>query len=175
MTEMTTATATDILTIEVGELGAREAADGTTKYGTWLDQQAGTHVYSDADWCGSSQLWCIARGGPTWIAATGGTNKAFAYVQNWYNWFHANGRISHTPWPRRLVWYNWAGTGPDANHVGLVASVNGKSMKVFEGNHNNRFELVDRAIDSQVMGFGEWWSHVAVPPGSGDDCWIGTV
>lgn len=160
----------DILDICDSQVGYREGAGGATKYGKWLDEQAGTHVYADADWCGSSLMWCIAQGGPDWSKAAGGVDQDFAYVQNWLDWFEANGRFSQTAKPRRLVWYDWAGTPDGANHVGLVKSVSGSTMRVYEGNHDNAFQLVTRPIDSQVMGFGEWWSHI---PAHDDDCWMG--
>jgi hypothetical protein len=154
---------TDILDICEAQLGQHEASDGSTKYGKWLDQQAGTRVYAKADWCGASLLWCIAQLGPEYSAAAGGVDKDFAYVQSWYDWMRAHGRTSRTAKARRLVWYDWAGTPDGANHIGLIKSVSGSTMKVYEGNHNNRFELATRHIDSQVMGFGEWWSHVEQP------------
>jgi hypothetical protein len=103
---------------------------------------------------------CINDLGPEYSAAAGGVNKAFAYVQDWYDWFNSHGRISMVPKKRRLVWYDWAGTPKGANHVGLVASVSSNVMRVFEGNHAHEFQLVTRVIDHQVMGFGEWWSFV---------------
>lgn len=157
----------DILTICQSQVGYREHAGGWTKYGAWLDAAAGTRVYATADWCGASLMWCIAQLGPEYSDAAGGVNKDFAYVQNWLDWMRAHGRLSRTAKARRLVWYDWAGTPAGANHIGLVKSVSGSTMKVFEGNHNNTFELVTRRIDSQVMGFGEWWSHI--PAGTGDD------
>jgi len=157
----------DILDICESQLGTRETAGGVSKYGRWLDQQAGTHMYADADWCGSFQMWAIAQGGPEWSAAAGGIQRGFAEVQVWFNWMQDHGRISHTPAARRLVWYDWRGTPAGANHIGMVKSVSGGRMKVYEGNHNNAVELVDRPIDGQVMGFGEWWSF-AQPPVAGD-------
>ena len=165
---------TDILSICASQVGTGEHAGGTTKYGTWLDNQVGTDVYFDADWCGSSQMWCIAQGGESWSEAAGGVKKEFAYVQDWYDWMHSNGRISNTAKARRLVWYDWAGTPSGANHIGLVKSVSGNTMHVYEGNHNNEYQLVTRTIDSQVMGFGEWWSHIQTPdPAVTDSYWMG--
>ena len=157
----------DILAIAESQLGTREGPGGTSKYGTWLDREAATHDYADADWCGAFQLWCIAQGGDDWTTAAGGLKPAYALVQVWYDWMHAHDRISRTALPRRLVWYDWYGTPTGANHIGMVKSVSGGRMKVYEGNHNNTVELVDRPIDGQVMGFGEWWSFVQ-PPVAGD-------
>src|SRR3954464_8113396 len=108
---------TDILTIARSQEGIGETAGHVSKYGTWLDQQAGTRLFYNLDWCGAFQLWCIAQGGPEWTAAAGGLNKDFAEVQVWYDWMAAHGRISHTPEARRLVWYDWAGTPKGANHI----------------------------------------------------------
>jgi hypothetical protein len=159
----------DVLTIEQAQVGYRPKSNGDTKYGLWLDQVADTHVYHDADWCGSSQLWSIAQLGEEYSAAAGGVDKDFAYVQNWLDWFQAKGRLSHTPKARRLVWYDWAGTPDGANHIGLVKSVSGRSMVVYEGNHAREFDEVTRTIDSQVMGFGEWWSFVEHPANVADE------
>lgn len=167
----------DILDICKTQVGTREGSGGKTKYGSWLDSVLKLKIFADADWCGSSLMWCVAQLGPEFSSAAGGVDKDFAYVQNWYDWFRKHGRVSHTAKSRRLVWYDWAGTPPGANHVGLVASVSGSTMRVYEGNHNNEFQLVTRKIDSQVMGFGEWWSYVNEPSplitGGGTDCWMG--
>lgn len=163
----------DILTIEQAQVGYRPKSNGDTRYGLWLDRVAGTRVYHDADWCGSSQMWSIAQLGPEYSAAAGGVDKDFAYVQNWLDWFEREGRLSHSAGARKLVWYDWYGTPDGANHVGLVKSVSGSTMRVYEGNHDDEFELVTRRIDGQVMGFGEWWSHVDLTPAGRDDCWTG--
>lgn len=158
----------DILNLAAREVGTREAADHSTKYGRWLDAQVGLHLYYNLDWCGSSLLYLISKV-PGGLEAVGGLHREYAEVQVWFDWMKAHDRISHTAKPRRLVWYDWASTPKGANHIGLVKSVSGSRMKVYEGNHNNRFELVDRRIDSQVMGFGEWWSHIKQPVQSQDD------
>jgi hypothetical protein len=164
---------TDILAIAESQKGVGETAGGVSKYGKWLDQQVGTHLYYNLDWCGAFQMWAIAQGGPEWSAAAGGIQRGFAEVQVWYDWMHVHGRISHTPLPRRLVWYDWAGTPKGANHIGMVASVSGGTMTVWEGNHNNRVELVTRSTTSQVMGYGEWWSFIQHPAPLDADCWMG--
>lgn len=163
----------DILDIEDAEVGTREAGDGSTKYGRWLDQQVGMHLYYNLDWCGASQMYCISKV-PGGLDAAGGLNREYAEVQLWFDWMKAHGRISHTPKARRLVWYDWYGTPDGANHIGLVKSVSGNRMKVYEGNHQNEFQLVDRPIDGQVMGFGEWWDYVKQPAvvGTDDDEWV---
>lgn len=167
---------TDVLDIARSQAGVGESSGGVSKYGRWLDEQAGTHEYYDADWCGAFQLWLIAQGGQLWLDAAGGLHKEYAEVQVWFDWMKAHGRISSTPKARRLVWYDWYGTPDGANHIGIVVSVaaDGRSFKAWEGNHNNKVELVTRPLDSQVMGFGEWWSYVNAPaPAALDDsCWV---
>jgi hypothetical protein len=160
---------TDILDICEAQLGQHEASDGTTKFGKWLDAQPPkTRIYAKAEWCAASAIHNIAQV-PGGLEAIGGLHKSDAYVQSWYDWMRAHGRTSRTAKARRLVWYDWAGTPDGANHIGLVKSVSGSTMKVYEGNHNNRFELVTRHIDGQVMGFGEWWSYVEQPAAVGGD------
>lgn len=160
---------TDILTICRSQDGYREQAGGRTKYGSWLDEQAGTHEYYNADWCGSFLLWCIAQV-PGGLDAAGGLHKEYAYVQNWFDWMHAHGRISRTPAARRLVWYDWAGTPEGANHIGLVDHYDSSHVWAWEGNHEQQVELVKRPRDGQIMGYGEWWSHIAAA--ADDDCWF---
>lgn len=164
----------DILDIARSQEGVSETAGGVSKYGTWLDRQVGTHLYYNLDWCGAFQLWCIAQGGPDWIAAAGGLRREYAEVQVWFDWMQANGRISHTPAPRRLVWYDWAGTPKGANHIGLVDHYDSAHIWAWEGNHNNKVELVRRPRDSQIMGYGEWWSHIKqpAPVAAGDTSWF---
>lgn len=153
---------TDILSIAKSQKGAGESG-GASKYGKWLDQQAGTHVYAKADWCGAFQLWIIAQGGPEWSAAAGGVDKDFAYVQTWLDWMKAHGRTSKTPKARRLVWYDWAGTPDGANHIGMVDHFTSTHIWAWEGNHNNKVELVERPRDSQIMAYAEWWDYVPQP------------
>jgi hypothetical protein len=151
---------TDILDVLQSQVGTRTAADGTSKYGKWLDAQSPvTHSYAKADWCASSMLYCIAQI-PDGLKAIGGLHKSDAYVQSWHNRMKKLGRVSQTAAARRIVFYDWSGTGPEDNHTGIVKSVSGKTMHVYEGNHDNKFELVTRKIDSQVTGFAEWWSFV---------------
>lgn len=167
---------TDVLDIAKSQEGTSES-NGVSKYGKWLDAQVGTHLYYNLDWCGAFQLWCIAQGGQAWLGAAGGLRKEYAEVQVWLNWMSAHGRRSMVPKPRRLVWYDWNGTPSGANHIGMVASVasDGRSFKAWEGNHNNKVELVTRLFDSQVMGFGEWWSYIPQPtpvPAVDEDDWV---
>jgi hypothetical protein len=153
---------TDILDIAKSQKGVGESS-GTSKYGKWLDAQAGTHVYYNADWCGAFQLWCIAQGGEAWLDAAGGLRKDYAYVQDWYDWMKAHGRLSKTPKARRLVWYDWAGTPDGANHIGMVDHFTSTHIWAWEGNKDNKVQLVERPRDSQIMGYGEWWGYIAVP------------
>jgi hypothetical protein len=164
---------TDVLSIAKTQDGTSESG-GTSKYGKWLDEQAGTHVYYNADWCGAFQLWIIAQCGPEYSAAAGGVNKDFAYVQNWYDWMKSHGRISKTPKARRLVWYDWPNTPEGANHIGMVDHFNDSYIWAWEGNHDNQVELVQRSRNSQIMGYGEWWNYVTTPaPATIDDsCWV---
>lgn len=164
----------DILDVLEAQVGTREAADGATKYGQWLDaQEPVTHVYADADWCAASLIYCIAQV-PGGLDAIGGLHKNDAYVQNWHNRMRSLGRVNMTPAPRRIVFYNWRGTGPDDNHVGMLKERKGNTLYVYEGNHNNEFELVTRPFDSQVTGFAEWWSFVKQPAvvAADDDDWV---
>jgi len=168
---------TDILDVLQAQVGTGEGSGGVTKYGQWLDAQSPTtHVYADADWCAASLLYCIAQI-PGGLDSIGGLHKDDAYVQNWHNRMKALGRTSRTPKPRRLVFYNWAGTGPDDNHIGMLKSVSGNTLHVYEGNHNNQFQLVTRTFDSQVVAFAEWWDFVPgtptpAPVASDNDDWF---
>jgi len=159
---------TDILGIAASQKGIGEVG-GTSKYGKWLDAQAGTHLYYNLDWCGAFQMWAIAQGGPEWSAAAGGVQRGFAEVQVWLDWMIAHERTSRTPHARRLVWYDWAGTPRGANHIGLVDHFTSSHIWAWEGNHNNRVELVERPRDGQIMAYAEWWSFVPAPAPAADD------
>lgn len=153
----------DILTIAASQKGVGETAGQVSKYGLWLDEQVGTRLYYNLDWCGAFQMWAIAQGGPDWSAAAGGIQRGFAEVQVWFNWMQAHGRISKTPKARRLVWYDWAGTPDGANHIGLVDHFGSSYIWAWEGNKDNKVQLVRRPRDSQIMGYGEWWSFIEQP------------
>lgn len=163
----------DVLKIAKSQKGTREGAGGDSKYGRWLDAQPPkTSVYADADWCAAFQLWCIAQGGEAWLTAAGGLDKDFAYVQNWFDWMRAHGRISHTPKARRLVFYDWYGTPDGANHIGMVDHFDSSHIWAWEGNKDNEVKLVERPRDSQIMGYGEWWDHIAKPAPAADGSWF---
>jgi hypothetical protein len=150
----------DILDICEAQIGQHEAADGTTRFGKWLDAQPPvTHEYDDADWCAASVLNCISQV-PGGLEAIGGLHKGDAYVQNMHNRLKALGIVDDEAGPRKIVFYNWWGTGPEDNHVGIVKAVKGRTLWVYEGNYRNRYELVERAWDSQVTGFANWWPRV---------------
>lgn len=150
----------DILDICEAQLGKHEAADGSTEFGRWLDAQPPvTHEYASADWCAASVLKNISQV-PGGLEAIGGLHKSDAYVQNMHNRLKALGLVDKEAGPRKIVFFNWRGTGPEDNHVGIVKSVKGRTLWVYEGNHNNKYELVERAWDSQVTGFVNWWPRV---------------
>ena len=151
----------DILDVCEAQVGQHEAGDGTTRFGKWLDAQPPvTHEYDDAEWCAASAIYCIAQV-PGGLEAIGGLHKSDAYVENWHRRMSGMGRVSMTAKPRRIVFYDWRGTGPDDNHVGILKARKGNTLYVYEGNHNNRYELVERPFDSQVVGFAEWWDFVS--------------
>ncbi|MDN3355462.1 hypothetical protein [Actinomadura sp. DC4] len=159
----------DILDVCHDQVGQHEAADGTTRYGKWLDAQPPkTSVYATADWCASSAIYCIAQI-PGGLEAIGGLHKSDAYVENWHDRMAVMGRVSMTPQPRRIVFYDWRGTGPDDNHLGILKERDGDRLYAYEGNHDDRYELVERPFDGQVVGFAEWWSFV---PGATSDDWF---
>lgn len=152
----------NVLEIARSQKGIGERADGSSKYGAWLDDQPPkTSVYAEADWCGAFQLWVIAQGGALWTAAAGGLNKHFAEVQVWFDWMRTHDRISSQPKARRLVWYDWAGTPKGANHIGMVDHFKASAIWAWEGNHDDEVRLVKRSRDRQIMGYGEWWDHIA--------------
>jgi hypothetical protein len=151
----------DILDICEAQLGKRERADGSTEFGRWLDAQPPvTHEYANEDWCAASVLRCISLV-PGGLDAIGGLHKSDAYVQSMHNRLAALGLVDDEAGPRKIVFFNWFGTGEDDNHVGIVKSVKGRKLWVYEGNHNNAYELVERDWDGQVTGFVNWWPRVA--------------
>jgi hypothetical protein len=159
----------DILAIAKSQKGTTEHG-GVSKYGQWLDEQEPvTYVYAADEWCGAFQLWCIAQLGPAYSQAAGGIDKSFAYVQDWYDWMKTHGRISSSPKAGRLVWYDWAGTPSGANHIGMVDHFSNTYIWAWEGNHDNRVELVKRLRDHQIMGYGEWLDYVQA---ADDSCWV---
>lgn len=157
----------DILTIERGEVGYRERADGSTKYGEWLAGFVDDVDYRTGDWCAMGQMWSINKAGL--IAYVGGVRKEFALVQNWVDWFKANGMWSHEPGPRKLVFFDWRDTPKGANHVGMVDEDHGDYLVTIEFNRNNACVRGERVKDAQIMGYADWWpgAHVL------DSCWMG--
>lgn len=150
----------DILDICEGLVGIHEAGDGTSIPGRWLDAQPPvTNEYDDADWCAASVLYAIAKV-PGGLEAIGGLHKSDAYVQNMHNRLEALGLVDDEAGPRKIAYYNWKNTGPEDNHTGIVKTVKGRKLWVYEGNYQNRYALVERDWDSQVTGFASWWPRV---------------
>jgi hypothetical protein len=159
---------TDVLTIERGEVGYRERANGATKYGEWLAAFVDDVDYRTGDWCAMGQMWCINQAGQSEYA--GGVDKAFAYVQNWVDWFQDNGKWSTKPGPRKLVFFDWRNTPSGANHVGMVDEVHDDHLITVEFNRNNRCVRDERPRDGQIMGYGDWWPGAHILD---DSCWMG--
>lgn len=151
----------DILDICEAQLGKRERSDGTTEFGRWLDAQPPvTHDYDDADWCAASVLRCISLV-PGGLDAIGGLHKSDAYVQHMHDRLEDLGLVDDEAGPRKIVFYNWRNTGREDNHTGIVKTVKGRKLWVYEGNYQNRYALVERDWDSQVTGFVNWWPCVS--------------
>ncbi|MCO5971784.1 hypothetical protein [Actinoallomurus soli] len=90
----------DVLDVATSQKGTGERADGSTKYGKWLDEQPPkTSVRAKADWCGAFLSWVIAQDGPDRTATAGGLNRNDAEVPVWFAWMTAHHRISHRDSP----------------------------------------------------------------------------
>lgn len=141
-----------ILAIAAKEVGYKQNANGSNKFGLWygMDKVA---------WCAIFLSWCAAQAG---IMAD--VIPRFSYVPNGVDFFKKQGRFKaakgYTPKPGDIVFYDFNGNGT-ADHVGIVISYANGKVNAIEGNtsaasqtNGGAVERKQRSAVSGVLGYG---------------------
>jgi surface antigen len=115
-----------------GELGQRERADGSTKYGSWYERAKSAAGFAEAAWC---QMFI------SWLANEVGLGEdvipRMAYTPWAAAWFKDRGLWGQTPRRGAIVYFDWGGSHDIAkiDHVGIVEAVRADgSIVTLEGN-----------------------------------------
>ena len=146
--------AEDVLAIAKSQLGYAESANnytvvegetkGYTRYGAWYGIPYG-------DWCAMYASFCYHYAGvegvplhcncPAWINEL----KELGL-------FH--GEDDYIPNPGDLIFFDWNANG-ESDHVGLVAEVDGDTVKTIEGNSADSVRYESYALsDNRIQGYG---------------------
>lgn len=137
-----------ILNVAAGEVGVTEGSDGYTKYGAW-------YGWPREAWCAMFVSWCANQTNiPTSVipktAAVYTMKNHYASSSRFYL-SESQGGI-YTPQAGDLFFQ--LGTPSDPGHVGIVAEVIGTSIRVYDGNWNNKVNnRVISLSESSLVGF----------------------
>ncbi len=139
-----------ILAIAAKEVGYKQAANGSNKFGQWYgaDKQP---------WCAMFLSWCAAQAGI-------GTEiiPKFSYVPYGVDFFKKQGRFkpwTYTPQPGDIVFYDFNSNGT-SDHVGIVTGYSGGVITAIEGNTSSVSQTNGGAVErkrrnvSLVLGYG---------------------
>lgn len=147
-----------VVSIAQGYLGCKES-DGSHRkiidiYNGHKPLARGYAVkYTDA-WCATFVSACFIRAGLTDIAPTEcGCGKMIALYQKLGRWDENDARV---PAPGDVIMYDWQDSGAGDNtgapdHVGIVVSVTGSSMKIIEGNKSNAVSYRTLAVNGKFI------------------------
>lgn len=110
-------------------------------------------TYTDA-WCATFVSAAFIKAGLTDIAPTEcSCSRMIALYKKIGRWKEADGYI---PSPGDLIMYDWGDSGAGDNtgapdHVGIVTSVSGKTIKVIEGNISNAVGYRAMSVDGRYI------------------------
>ena len=145
----------DTLTIAKTQLGYHESTKnyiveedervmGYSRYGAWYGIPYG-------DWCAMYASFCISYAGVDGMPLE-------ASCPNWIqdltrmNLYHSE--QTYVPEPADLIFFDWNANG-EADHVGLVAELDGEKVKTIEGNSGDSVAYQTYNLDdSRIMGYG---------------------
>lgn len=161
-----------MLATMASQVGYQATSSGWTKFGDWFGRLVGDGAYARGDFCAMSLLWCADQTGQ--LAIMGGTRREWAWVPSWWQHWKAIGRSTRIPARGRIVFFDFNRTG-DPEHVGIVESVSGSTLRTIEG--NTLGGQVARRVRSlsDVLGFGDPAYDDAPGPADpvDDSCWMG--
>lgn len=136
-----------IVDIAKQEIGTKENPRNSnkTKYGKWfgLDGVA---------WCGIFVCWCYDQAG--YVLENIGFQKGFAGCQTAVAYFKKNNKITTTPEPGDIVFFDWNGDGR-YDHTGIfVKKIDSKTFSTVEGNTSLTNQSNGGEVMLRVRNFG---------------------
>ncbi|WP_101788636.1 CHAP domain-containing protein [Nonomuraea indica] len=136
------------LAIARRELGTRERADGTSKYGSWYARTKPAPGFAAGAWCQMFTAWCAHAAGIPEAAF-----PRMAYTPYAVRWFKDNGRWGTRPKVGALVYFNFPGGGDAVDHVEIVEAIRADgSIVTIGGNVSNQVKRLVRR--SNIAGYG---------------------
>ncbi|GAA4581779.1 hypothetical protein GCM10023194_14110 [Planotetraspora phitsanulokensis] len=132
------------------QVGYSEHAGGSTKFGHWYNTVENDAEYTSQPWCDMFLSWGAHKlGYAHWFGQ-------FAYTVSHARWFKQHHAWGSVPVPGAVVFFDWSGTGTidGIDHVGIVASVDGKKIHTIEGNTGGGQVRAQVRDQSSVVGYG---------------------
>lgn len=129
-----------IIEIAEKEIGYTEIPSNSnkTKYGKWFG-------FDGVAWCGMFVSWCYDKAGQP--LSNIGFSKGFAGCQTAVAHYKKKNKITTTPVPGDIVFFDWNNDGR-YDHTGLfVKDIDGTSFETIEGNTS----LTNQSNGGQVM------------------------
>ena len=167
-----------VVSIMEGWLGCKES-DGSHRkiidtYNTHMPRARSYRVtYTDA-WCATAVSAAFIKAGLTDIGPTEcSCNEMIKLYQKKGRWQENDG---YKPEPGDVIFYDWQDNGAGDNkgasdHVGIVVSVSGNTMKIIEGNYSDSVKYRTLEVDGRyIRGYGlpNYASKIIGGPVSGD-------
>lgn len=119
----------DVVKIATGELGYVEGKGNYTKYGKWFGLDG-------VSWCGIFVSWVYSHAG--YPLGKIDFYKGFASCQYAYKFFKEKNKITQTPMPGDIVFFDFDGNGK-FEHTGLfVGYINDEYFETIEGNTSTK-------------------------------------
>jgi len=117
----------NVVDIAQSQLGYKEGPNNDSMYGKWFG-------LNNQPWCAMYVSWCFAQVGMTSKVAAQ-TKKGFASCDAGLKWFTKNNKLVPVgqAQPGDIVFFQFD-TDAQPDHVGIVASNDGKNLMCFEGN-----------------------------------------
>lgn len=136
------ATAEEVLNVARGQIGYTEGANNYNKYGEWYGKD-----FKNSPWCDMFISWCANKANAADIIGS------YAYCPYHLNWFqqqkYGTGSVATVG---ALAFFRDGNKGV-VSHVGIVESIDGKTLTTIEGNYDNKVARVKHNIND-VYKFG---------------------
>ena len=144
-------TVQEILNIAKAEIGTKENPPGSNcvKYNDWYYNRKGISG-NQYPWCAVFVSWCFR-------SAQGLCPKT-ASCLTMLQWFESRGQIVTDPKPGDIVFFKYSTNARRTNHVGIVLSVNGKTIHTIEGNtsmtsNDNGGAVMERTRNKNIVAY----------------------
>ena len=133
---------------DIVEIAAEQIGNvGGAPYWSWYG------FSSRVEWCACFVSWCANEAG--YIES--GVIPKFSYCPTGVQWFKDAGLWQdrgYVPQPGDIIFFDWGGDGT-SDHVGIVESCDGSTVKTIEGNSGDTCQRMSYSINSSsILGYG---------------------